>query len=201
MDHLDDRLSLYECIRDKVSDYFMKASYTASPDLINIFCTILGDKMLWNLLIKGLFHHLHYIPKSQLNDINETLSNKINILQNNKIKERELMQREFILQAMAANASQILKSDDSNTDDDKYSSYSTSSADNTKHTTIDIELKDEEEEEEIKESETLITEIILDSDTISKPISETFIKPTKKKSKRMSNTYTVHTQHTVHNRS
>merc|ERR1712187_130930 len=83
-------LSLYECIRDKISDYFMKQSYTASADLMSIFGTILGDKMLWNLLIKGLFHHLHYIPKMQLNLINEQLSSRISQLQHKQIQQREL---------------------------------------------------------------------------------------------------------------
>ena len=87
---MDDRLSLYECIRDKISDYFMKQSYTASSDLMNIFGSILGDKMLWNLLIKGLFHHLHYIPKIQLNLINEQLSSRISELQHKQIQQREL---------------------------------------------------------------------------------------------------------------
>ena len=87
---MDDRLSLYECIRDKISDYFMKQSYTASSDLMSIFGTILGDKMLWNLLIKGLFHHLHYIPKIQLNLINEQLSSRISELQHKQIQQREL---------------------------------------------------------------------------------------------------------------
>ena len=79
-----------ECIRDKISDYFMKQSYTASADLMGIFGTILGDKMLWNLLIKGLFHHLHYIPKAQLNLINDQLSSRISQLQHQQIQQREL---------------------------------------------------------------------------------------------------------------
>ena len=68
----------------------MKQSYTASADLMGIFGTILGDKMLWNLLIKGLFHHLHYIPKMQLNLINEQLSSRISQLQHKQIQQREL---------------------------------------------------------------------------------------------------------------
>eukprot|EP01083_Nonionella_stella_P233988 823879_1 len=89
-DTMDDRLSLYEGIRDKISDYFMKQSYTESSDLMNIFGSILGDKMLWNLLIKGLFHHLHYIPKNHLNLINEQLLSRISELQHKQIQQREM---------------------------------------------------------------------------------------------------------------
>ena len=116
---MDDRLSLYECIRDKISDYFMRQSYTASSDLMKIFGDILGDKMLWNLLIKGLFHHLHYIPKIQLNQINEQLSSRISELQHKQIQQREeaLVAKTLYNKAIMNGNEKKLKSG-SNLDDD-----------------------------------------------------------------------------------
>ncbi len=117
---MDDRLSLYECIRDKISDYFMKQSYTASSDLMSIFGSILGDKMLWNLLIKGLFHHLHYIPKIQLNLINEQLSSRISELQHKQIQQREFaleIENLYNTFIMNGNKREIERKNDNNSDD------------------------------------------------------------------------------------
>jgi len=137
---MEDRLSLYECIRDKISDYFMKQSYTASSDLMSIFGSTLGDKMLWNLLIKGLFHHLHYIPIPQLNLINENLSSRMSQLQHQQIQQREL---ELELQTlrnqsiMESNRKALkLPADDSlNDSDESNKSASGSQSKSTKTTT------------------------------------------------------------------
>ena len=89
----DDRLTLYELIRDKISIFFVKTHYNTSNELFELFCNALGDKMVWNLFVKGLFHHLHYIPKSQLNKMNDQLSMKIQNYQSQQIKKRELREQ------------------------------------------------------------------------------------------------------------
>ena len=142
---MEDRLSLYECIRDKISDYFMKQSYTASSDLMSIFGSILGDKMLWNLLIKGLFHHLHYIPIPQLNLINDNLSSRMSELQHQQIQRREeQLERQNIRNQsiMESNRKKLkMPADDSlNDSDDSNKSASGSQSKSTKKTDANLSL-------------------------------------------------------------